>query len=441
MFARLILSALLLAPLAAPAQGIVVDHTCTDLSQVPSWYLDQARSTLRVGYGHTSHGSQLVTGMDAWKGTGQPRYDFASSGWGLAPGVFLNDLWGNAGGAADLGYEGDLTWRDATLAMLEEPGNDRNVVIWSWCGGVSDNTPEGIQAYLDAMAGLEAAYPAVRFVYMTGHLDGSGAEGNLNRRNEQIRAWCAAHGKVLFDFADIESYAPGGTTDYRALYATDGCEYDTNGDGNPWGDGNWAQEWVAAHPAAELATVAAGCDECSHSQRLNCVLKGGAFWWLMARLLGWDPAASCMLDCEAAVPASCPAGSAVAFQAQAHPDHCTGDLQYLWDFGDGGASAQQNPTRAYASEGNYSWSLTVSIAGATCVKTGTIAVFPPGGDIPGDCDQDGGVSIGEVQRAINMFLGIEPVACGADCNGDGAISIGEVQRVILVFLGIAWGCP
>ena len=292
MIARLLILALCLWPSLAFAQGFVVDHTCTDLSSVPTSYLDLARSTLRVGYGHTSHGSQLVTGLDAWKDTGQPRYTFASSGWGLVPGVFLNDYWGNAGGASDLGHSGDLAWRDATIQMLNQYGNDRNVVIWSWCGGVSDNTPAGIQAYLDGMAGLESAYPAVRFIYMTGHLDGSGTAGNLNQRNNQIRAWCIAHNKVLFDFADIESYAPGGTTDYRALYATDGCEYDTNGDGNPWGDGNWAEEWMALHPASELAQVASVCGDCAHSERLNCVLKGSAFWWMLARLIGWDPSAA-----------------------------------------------------------------------------------------------------------------------------------------------------
>lgn len=60
--------------------------------------------------------------------------------------------------------------------------------------------------------------------------------------------------------------------------------------------------------------------------------------------------------------------------------------------------------------------------------------------LPGDCNLDGTVSIGEVQKAINMFLGIEPVGCGADCNGDGAVSIGEVQKVINAFLGVATSC-
>jgi len=60
--------------------------------------------------------------------------------------------------------------------------------------------------------------------------------------------------------------------------------------------------------------------------------------------------------------------------------------------------------------------------------------------LPGDCDLDGEVSIGEVQRAVNMFLGIEPPGCAVDADGDGSVSIGEVQRVINAFLGV-YLCP
>lgn len=60
------------------------------------------------------------------------------------------------------------------------------------------------------------------------------------------------------------------------------------------------------------------------------------------------------------------------------------------------------------------------------------------GFYPGDCSGDWGVSIGEVQRGVNMFLGTEAPGCGVDQNGDGAVSIGEVQKVINCFLG---DCP
>lgn len=275
-------------PPAPPATAaIIIDHLCTDLSQIPESHINAAKEQLRIGYSHTSHGSQLVTGLTALSQgpviTSQvtPQISspisFTSSGWGLEPGIFLNDYWGNAAGSDDLGYAGDLGWKTATQTMLNMTGNDRNLVIWSWCGGVSDNTSSGIQTYLDAMTDLEQQYPNVRFVYMTGHLDGSGPGGNLHQRNEEIRAYCRQNNKILFDFADIERYNPSGQ-DFLSLNADDGCNY--NG-------GNWAEEWVDAHPDHALSRRVHECDECAHSHRLNCILKGQAFWWLLARLAGW----------------------------------------------------------------------------------------------------------------------------------------------------------
>ena len=84
---------------------------------------------------------------------------------------------------------------------------------------------------------LELDYPNVTFIYMTGHLDGTGEEGNLNERNNQIRTYCLTFNKVLFDFADIESYDPDGNY-FLNRGADDGCYYDA---------GNWADQWCAAH--------------------------------------------------------------------------------------------------------------------------------------------------------------------------------------------------
>ncbi len=257
--------------------AIIIDHNSTNISEIPTTYIEKAKNTFKIAYGHTSHGSQLTTGMQTLRNEYGDLYAFSSNG---ENGLYYNEdlLYG------DLGHNGDLDWADQTRDLLNDNTNNINMVMWSWCGGQSDNTEEGVNTYLNEMNKLEQEYPNVTFIYMTGHLDGTGEDGNLHKRNEQIRNYVKEHNKILYDFADIESYDPSGTTNFMTLLATDGNDYDKNGDGNPWGDGNWSTEWCSANPESDLCTS----NSCAHSTSLNCNLKGRAFWYMLARLAGWQ---------------------------------------------------------------------------------------------------------------------------------------------------------
>jgi hypothetical protein len=146
-----------------------------------------------------------------------------------------------------------------------------NIVIWSWCGQMGYNTLHGewsgwngwnsethsfgdifdaipydltagsalrnlltemgnLGTYLYQMSQLESDYPDVKFVFMTGHVHRYGLNDYFNKHNEIVRQYCKTYNKILYDFADIESYDPDGNY-YGDKYVSDACNYDVNGDG------------------------------------------------------------------------------------------------------------------------------------------------------------------------------------------------------------------
>lgn len=256
------------------AESVIINHTSTRLSHVPPEYIDLARKQLRVAFAHSGIGDQIIQGMDALRERNLSLFSYNWSGRGDAL-----SFW-NRSPPGDLGTPDRRAWVARTREFLRGRGSDRNLMVWLWGDQVGNAEVDDIDTYLENMAELEREFPRVRFVYATGRLNGTGELGNLHRRNEQIREFCRDNGKILYDFADIESFDPDGKINYNKLFGRSSCDY-VDGEHR----GNWAREWVRKNQHLNLALPLRVVD----TEPLNAALKARAFWFMLARLAGWQP--------------------------------------------------------------------------------------------------------------------------------------------------------
>jgi hypothetical protein len=253
-----------------PTSGFIIDHTCTDLSQIPDEWLQQAKEKFRIHYAHTSHGEQIVVGLQRLSAMGvqtfsrrdnqinqSSKYRFYYAFCEVPSGQDgLRMMDGQQINYCETYVTPDLYWEseygmNITRSVLQN--FDVNVSLWAWCSQQDYNSEAETQTYLDRMAELEAEFPDVIFIYMTGNAQSE--EWNRVERNNQIREYCKNNNKFLFDFADLDCWY-------------NGQQHTVNG-------------IPMEHPHFHG-------DEAGHTTYESCETKARAFWWLTARLAGWE---------------------------------------------------------------------------------------------------------------------------------------------------------
>ena len=249
------------------SQDLTIDHNCTDLNRIPDLWINFVKSAIKLHYAHTSHGEQLTTGLERLENV-NAMYDVAHELYSLpnVPGALcIFD-----GQEYDDYITPDLYWQtEDGLNRTRDVLNHNptiNYSMWCWCTQLDYYGQEEVQEYLDAMTQLEAEFPMVTFIYMTGNAQGTGWDGyNRYQNNNLIRQYCTNNYKVLFDFADLDSwwFNPGSGSWEQATFMHDGATVPV--------------EHGQFHG-----------DEAGHTTLSSCDQKGRAVWWMLARLGGWD---------------------------------------------------------------------------------------------------------------------------------------------------------
>lgn len=252
---RYVLVVALAAAAPALAQGLVVDHASVgQTGRIPDEVVARVRG-LDVLFGHQSVGANILDGL-----------------------TMLGERF-----AIEPVIEPEASWYDENHGLGEYPAGDnedphgkivtfRRMIAQEGFGSrldaamlklcyidFTDDRVEArgvFEAYRDTIEGLEAKFPKVRFVWWTAPLMESDNAGR-DEFNRLVREHCRTRGgKTLFDLADIESHDESG---------------------NPHREGGLpalCPEWS---------------EDGGHLSEAGRKRVATAWWYLMARLAGWEP--------------------------------------------------------------------------------------------------------------------------------------------------------
>ncbi len=220
------------------AQAIIANHTTVDITLIPDDTISLA-SALKVVVRRASVGGNIDGGLTAIQ-TENIKYD--RSRW-----VFSDR--GNPGWQAKVN-----DFSAYTAAHISE--YDIFSMKFCWVD------PDAIFAcYRDTLLQLESRYPAKRFIWWTMPImNSANVDTNESHRqafNNNVRNYAADHRKILFDIADIEAYNATGVKKI-------------DGSGNELQQDDWSQL------------------DGGHLNTAGARRVASAWWWLMARVAGWN---------------------------------------------------------------------------------------------------------------------------------------------------------
>ncbi|MEN8152861.1 MAG: hypothetical protein ABFR75_02475 [Acidobacteriota bacterium] len=246
-------------------EAIIADHTSVDLNSIPDEWITKVKEVIGFHYCHTSHGSQIMIGLERLMNGSFSNITIKGSKYNYYPDncnmpdtdQYLSLMDGQySNGYCETYVSPDLYWEsDHGLSLTRNMLNSHNVNVsmFAWCSQLDYYSSSEVENYLNKMAALEKEFPNIVFIYMTGNAQSS--ERNRYDRNNQIRQFCKENNKILFDFADLDCWYNGGQNIVNGI----------------------PMEHNHYHG-----------DQAGHTTYESCENKAKAFWWLMARIAGWN---------------------------------------------------------------------------------------------------------------------------------------------------------
>ena len=265
---------LLLPACVLAQQEIIVDATSTNISDIPADWISVVKN-MTLHHTGQSHGRQVPHGLSNLENQNST-YDQTQSEGGIPAGNGLKITRGQRTSynnytvsvGPDRFWLGDsgLDYTRRTLDYHFANGNTIDASLHTWCWHLRSWSASQVEDYFTSMEQLESEYPDVIFIYMTDTCDKSGSSGyNRFLRNEQIRKYCRENNKVLFDFADLESWSADGS--HQNTYSYGG---------------------ISNIPLIHSDWESGIYYDDGHINEAACTMKAKAMWWLLARIAGWD---------------------------------------------------------------------------------------------------------------------------------------------------------
>ncbi len=234
------------------SQALIIDHRAVDLFETIPDEAIQAAAAVRLMYRHASVGDNISFGLDCLRGSfAERRPSACSSFFDLK---YNRDNW-------SFQFRGNPGWIekvDDFITQVELQVNEFDAFTFSL--GYIDGLDGGTYPIISEPENFHNrmfAHPDKIFILWTMPLARLGYE-NTQKFNQMVRDYARQHNKILFDIADIESHDPQGNkiqneAGYDIIY----------------------QGYTDESRAGHLNT--AGRER---------VAK--AFWYLMARVAGWE---------------------------------------------------------------------------------------------------------------------------------------------------------